>query len=158
MAVTSMTPRQFEGLLEHVLGEKRIAQWRKEIVEQYRWAYGAAHSSPKRGEGGKSTGHTDPTGTVTIGQVAQAQVWHPNDEHAGAQAELRRLLASLPKQVKDIEGDLSSIEKSIERGMDRLDPRARLDEEWDGRKISPLERTDLEMAAQRRRLRGEHIA
>ncbi len=146
--MTAMTPARFNRVLsESFANLKRLYE---ELPEVYERAYLASHSQSVRAEGGKvMTGRSDPTEQI---------VGDPLDpKRPGAQAAIRRQLEVAPRKLAQAENSVSSIERTVQTAMDRLDPRAGFEALRFPRTASDVDLEESASAKERRKERGEDI-
>jgi hypothetical protein len=146
--VTAPKPDDFEKLLDQVLGS--VNGYRDRIAKEYRWAYGASHERIVREGVGRSSGPSDPTGSV-VGDP------RPGPDRMGGQAAIRRVLEQAPRRLVEAENSLKALERQLFGVMDRLDPREGFEQLRYPRTASELDLDSAKEAQRRREQRGEHV-
>ena len=143
--MTALRPDQFEKLVNQT--RNGLVRRLDELLIAYKVAHDAALERVVRENAGKVTsgGPADPTATITGDPLDAVR--------PGAQAAIRRVLESAPKDLASAENTIGGISRKIERAMDRLDPR----EGFEALRYPiSVSNADLEesRAAQERRLKG----
>ena len=112
--MTAMTPKQFETVLDVVLGQAAIARHRAQILEAYKWAYGAAHERTSVETVGGNPGPADPTAAI-VGDSRPAA-----GERLVGQAAMRRTLERAPKRLVEIDNELRGVERALTSTLEKL--------------------------------------